>query len=105
LELQEGERVTDAPINLWRASSISGVVVDDAGDPVAGSSVQAMRRTISGGRWRLASTGKTGYSDERGVYRISGLIPGDYALVITSFHSSVPLSLLSAADETRRFAG
>ena len=102
LELRDGERITDATVRMWRCATISGTVTDDADDPVTNATVQVWRRMVTAGHWRLTSTGRTAATDERGVYRVIGLPPGDYALVITSLTSSLPVSLLLAADASKR---
>ncbi len=105
LELRDGERVTDAIVRLWRYATISGVVTDDAGDPVPGARVQALKRTVVAGRWNLVNSNQGANADERGAYRITGLLPGEYALVITSLTSTLPMSLLQVADATKRAPG
>jgi hypothetical protein len=105
LELRDGQRVTDVTIRMWRFATISGVVTDDAGDPVPYARVQALKRTVVAGRWRLVNSSQGGDVDERGAYRITGLVPGDYALVITSHASALPASLLQLADAVRRMPG
>jgi hypothetical protein len=101
LELAVGERVVDAVVRLWKFGAISGAVTDDAGDPVQYARVQALRRTVIAGRWRLATTGRSANTDERGQYRIAGLPPGDYALVITAMNATIPSSLLSVAADVK----
>jgi hypothetical protein len=108
LHLEDGARVVDATIRMWRFATISGTVTDDAGEAVSGAQVQVWRRAISAGQWKLTPTGRTGSTDERGHYRIISLLPGDYALVITSLTSTLPTSLLNIAasfqtmDEAQR---
>jgi len=102
LQLQDGERASDVVLRLWRFSTISGTVTDDAGDPVPYARVQALKRTIVAGRWKLVNSNIGADVDQRGVYRITGLLPGDYALVITSLTSSLPLSLLQVAEALKR---
>ena len=104
LDLDAGERVLDSAIRMWRSATISGSVIDDAGDPVP-ARVQVYQRTIVAGRWKLVSASLGGDTDARGQYRITGLKPGDYALVITSFSSSAPASLLHLVDALRRAPG
>jgi protocatechuate 3,4-dioxygenase beta subunit len=101
LDLQTGERVTDAVIHLWRHASISGTVIDDHDDPVPYVTVQALMRSIVAGRWQLVNTLRSAQTDARGVYRIAGLMPGQYALVITASNSTIPMSLMSVAYEER----
>jgi hypothetical protein len=105
LDLRDGERVTDATIRLWRFSTITGVVRDEAGDPVPGARVQVLRRTIVGGQWRLVNTNLGAGADERGVYRVTSLVPGDYALVVTSLTTTLPTSLLVVANAAKTASG
>lgn len=104
LDLERDERVLDSTIRMWRYATISGTVIDDAGDAAPGR-VQLYRRSIVAGRWKLVNTGLGGDPDSAGRYRITGLTPGDYALVITSFASTAPASLLSLVDAMRRAPG
>jgi hypothetical protein len=83
LVLDEGDRVTDATVPLWRYSAITGVVTDERGDPVVGASVQALVRTTVAGMPKL-SEGPLDQTDDRGVYRIGRLAPGDYVIVLLS---------------------
>ncbi len=92
LSLNEGERVGDAVVRLWRHAAISGTIVDESGERLVGVSVRAFRRTVIGGRRRFASS-NSGTSDDRGMYRISGLLPGDYLVATVSRQVVVPLSL------------
>jgi hypothetical protein len=105
LDLREGERVTDLLVKMWRFATISGTVTDDAGDPVSGANVQVWRRTIVAGHRRLTYAGQSDYADERGVYRIISLPPGDYAVVITSLTSTLPMALLTATATAKNSEG
>jgi hypothetical protein len=105
LDLREGERVTDVRVRMWRFATISGTVTDDAGDPVSGANVQVWRRTIVAGHWRLTYAGQSEYADERGAYRIISLPPGDYAVVITSLTSTLPVALLTATATAKNSEG
>jgi hypothetical protein len=83
--LAEGARVTDAVIPMWRMGSISGSVRDDRGEPAIGVSVWAFRRAMIGGRLELTfSGGAVEATDDRGHYRLIGLQPGSYVVMIRS---------------------
>ena len=56
--LADGERRGDIVISMWRQGSISGSIVDEAGEPVVGIQVAALRRTTVGGRRRFAQSGR-----------------------------------------------
>ena len=91
IELEEGERRTDVVIRMWKYAAISGVVVDEAGEPVVGVAVQALRRVPSGSGPRLQS-GSIATTDDRGQYRLSMLAPGEYVVVVRSTMTTVPTS-------------
>ena len=55
---------------------LSGVVFDEAGEPVAAAQVQAQDVT-AGSNDRLAGLAQT---DDRGHYELAGLAPGGYRL-------------------------
>lgn len=71
-----------ARIGLTRAAAISGQVFDSQGRPLAGAQVSAIvRRWVHGEpRWTLA--GNLGGSDDQGAYRLHGLAPGRYSVVV-----------------------
>ena len=102
--LADGERRGDIVIWMWRQGSISGSIVDEAGEPVVGIQVTALRRTTVGGRRRFAQ-GSVGTTDDRGVYRISRLAPGDYAVGMIASQVSVPAATVRQFEETAMSGG
>ena len=102
--LADGERRGDIVIWMWRQGSISGSIVDEAGEPVVGIQVTALRRTTVGGRRRFAQ-GSVGTTDDRGVYRISRLAPGDYAVAMIASQVSVPAATVRQFEETAMSGG
>ena len=102
--LADGERRGDIVIWMWRQGSISGSIVDEAGEPVVGVQVTALRRTTLGGRRRFAQSG-VGTTDDRGVYRLSRLAPGDYAVGMIASQVSVPAATVRQFEETAMSGG
>ncbi len=102
ITLEDGEKLGDITIRIWKQATISGSVVDEAGEPMIGTPVRALRRTYVAGRPRFVpvlGSPVTPFgvaTDDRGVYRLSGLTPGDYAVLVESMQASVPLSTLQA---------
>ena len=78
LTLEQGAVVTDAVIALWKGASIDGTVVDEAGEPLVNMIVAAVKRTSDG----VLTTGPTTRTDDRGMYHIVALAPGDYVVVV-----------------------
>jgi uncharacterized protein (DUF2141 family) len=75
---------------------VTGTVVDEAGDPVTGTSVRALRRVVSGRSVRLLATGQIGSTDDRGIYRLSGLTQGEYLIMLPSSTTTMPVSTIDA---------
>ncbi len=98
IELADGERAGVLSLPMWRHGAISGTIVDEAGESVVGLTVRVMRRNIISGR-RVFAMGAQATTDDRGMYRIPALIPGDYTVVVVSTQTSVPAS---TADEYNR---
>src|SRR5262249_12570681 len=53
IDIEEGQRVADVVIPLWRHATISGTVSDEAGEPVVGAEVTAFQRRVVGGSYRV----------------------------------------------------
>jgi hypothetical protein len=98
ITISDADRIGDLTIPLWRFATIGGTVTDEAGEPVVGISVRAMRRIFENGRpqFAVAGAGMTAETDDRGAYRLTTLIPGEYMLAITSTQTTVPQSLVEA---------
>jgi hypothetical protein len=74
--------VDDVVIELRRGAAISGVVVDDAGEPIAGASVMVERADPPAG---AVPPTRVGLTDDLGQYRIGSLAEGR---VLVSVYSS-----------------
>jgi hypothetical protein len=95
VELSADQRVPDANVSLWKFAVIAGRVVDEDGDPVVGSTVRVLKRNVVAGKRRLA-TGATATTDDRGLYRLSSLEPGDYVVVVPMTQGSSIDSLMQS---------
>jgi uncharacterized protein (DUF2141 family) len=102
--LADGERRGNLVIWLWRHGAITGTIVDEAGEPLTGIQVTALRRSIVGGRRRFVQGG-TGTTDDRGIYRIARLAPGDYAVAMTTSQVSIPVSAARQYEESMMAGG
>jgi hypothetical protein len=77
LQLGDGQQLKNVDFQLPRGSVIGGRVMDEDGEPMAGVMVRVMRYQYLQGDRRLTPAG-TAQTDDRGAYRIWGLMPGDY---------------------------
>lgn len=93
IQLTEGQKF-EANLQLPRGSVITGTVVDEYGEATAGTQVRVMRYVMQGGRRTLQQAGN-GSTDDRGIYRVFGLQPGDYIV------SAVPRNVGPGVDVAR----
>ena len=101
LELKDGERNGTVKIAIWKYAAISGTVIDDAGEPLVGVNVQALRKSYEIGRAQFGVNGNSASTDDRGVFRISSLVPGDYVVCVSATQSTVPVALAEAYAQAR----
>jgi hypothetical protein len=90
--------VADLTIPIFKFATMSGTVIDEAGEPIVGIRVRAMRRIYENGRPQFATAlaGMTADTDDRGMFRFTTLIPGEYLVGFPSTQSTVPQSLVEA---------
>jgi hypothetical protein len=87
-------------IHMWKWLTISGRVVDEAGDPIVGAAVEAWPRMYAGGHpWLNRVYATTGRTDDRGVFMLRYLLPGDYAVVFPSPSLTLPVDRGVSARE------
>ena len=98
--LTEGERRVDATLTLWKVAVIGGTVLDEAGEPVIGVAVQALGSTVIAGRVAYSPGGPAiqTTTDDRGMFRLSRLMPGRYVVVVPSTQTTFPVGLLSVPN-------
>lgn len=77
LQLSDGQQLRRIDIALPRGSIISGTVRDEDGDPMPGAVVRVLRYQYVQGERQLVPAGSAP-SDDRGLYRVWGLNPGEY---------------------------
>ena len=88
LVLRDNEVANDADIRLWKSAAISGMVFDESG-PAVQITVVALRRVMAHGRMQL-TVASSARSDDRGMYRIYGLLPGSYVVSMPTTITSIP---------------
>jgi hypothetical protein len=77
LQLGDGQQLKGVDFRLPRGSVVAGHLVDEDGEPMPGATVSVMRYQYLQGDRRLVSAG-TSQTDDKGQFRIWGLMPGDY---------------------------
>jgi hypothetical protein len=92
--LAEREIAMDVRLRLFQDAVIAGTVLDEAGEPAAGVSVQAARRVMTAGRARFLPISSSQRTDDRGRYRISGLPEGDYLVLVPQTQITMPAGVV-----------
>jgi hypothetical protein len=82
IQLGAGQRLDRVTCQIARGGVITGVILDEQGEPAFGTQVRALRYVMRTGERVLEAAG-TGQADDRGVYRIPALPPGDYVVMAT----------------------
>jgi hypothetical protein len=88
IEVGDAERVTDVKLRIAPLAVISGTVREVGGDPVVGTTILSFRRGVVNGKTGWQQFGRA-VTDDRGAYRLSGLIAGDY-LVCACARDPIP---------------
>jgi protocatechuate 3,4-dioxygenase beta subunit len=97
IELRDNPKPTVVRVRVWKYAVIGGRVVDERGEPVTGIPVTAMQRVVTGGSVQLQNVADE-LTDDRGVYRIAQLPPGEYVAGVLSSATTLPESVAGAFD-------
>jgi len=95
ISVADGQRVTNIAMTMIRGGVITGIITDDRGSPVPNATARLLPVEMRNGERvvgavsplglplnLLLSNGTMGRSDERGIYRLYGVPPGDYVVVV-----------------------
>ena len=93
--LSTGQFISDMRIEVFRSAVITGMVVDDGGEPIIGARVVALRRKFVEGQWQYAAV-ENELTDDEGFYRIFGLPPGEYIVSTPATSYSAPVKMLES---------
>jgi len=85
VSVADGQHAANLVLKMLRGAVLTGVIRDENGQPAPGVRVQAQQfRVQNGERMLMAVAGGSGEltdtTDDRGMYRIFGLGPGEYVL-------------------------
>lgn len=93
--LAAGQQLKDVTFEIAKGGVISGVVLDEKNRPSIGTPVRVMRWMMQSGERTLTTAG-SGTTDDRGMYRIYNLSPGDY--VVSAVPRNTAAEILTSAD-------
>jgi hypothetical protein len=83
LQLLDGQQLRGIDFALPRGGVISGRVSDETGEVMPGVGVQVLRYAYQQGNRQLVPAGQA-QTDDRGVFRVWGLNPGEYYVSATA---------------------
>jgi hypothetical protein len=96
----DGTAQAEVMVRVKRGGAISGKVTYADGDPVVNASMRVLRK--KDGKWIPVyvggRSGDRALTDERGVYRVSGLSPGEYLLGAAEEKMGIELSAQDDPD-------
>lgn len=82
ISLVASQRLEKLSVAIPRGSVLTGTIVDDAGEPAFGVQIRALKYVMRNGA-RVLEQAALGVSDDRGMYRIPALAPGQYVIMAT----------------------
>ena len=97
--LADNEWRQDIVIQIWRLGTIAGRVFDEHGDPVVGASIRGYSMELIAGIPRLLASSLVATTDDRGAYRLAGLVPGQYRIGVLSVQQTVPAGVREVPQE------
>ncbi|MEO6223394.1 MAG: carboxypeptidase-like regulatory domain-containing protein [Vicinamibacterales bacterium] len=99
ITLAEDQRIEKLSFPLHRGGVISGIVTDEFGEPAYNVPVRALRFSYRNGERIVAPVGN-GTTDDRGAYRLAGLLPGEY--IVNAVPRDSVATLSAQANEDRQ---
>jgi 5-hydroxyisourate hydrolase-like protein (transthyretin family) len=98
-ELDDNAATETITIRMWKYAAISGTVLDEKAEPAVGVTVRALQQQMTAGRRRLVQGAGT-QTDDRGMYRLSSLVPGDYVVVVPFSVTNVPTTTVDGYQQS-----
>jgi uncharacterized protein (DUF2141 family) len=98
IQIVDGQKIDARPISMPRGGVVTGIVLDEYGEPSPGTPVRAFRTVMRTGEKRLESAG-TDTTDDRGMYRIYGLQPGQFVVTAQPRNTGIGGLQVSVAAE------
>jgi len=105
--LAEGQQLKDVSLEVPKGGVISGIIYDEKSRPAVSTTVRVMQWSMQSGERVLNSAG-TSTTDDRGMYRVFGLAPGEYLVnavprnTSTTMVTSEDLQSLQRMEELTR---
>ena len=99
IRLAAGQHVSGLTLHLPRGGVIAGTVYDEQGHPASTIQMQALRAVITSGVRGFEQAGSVA-TDDRGAYRIFGLLPGHYVVAARTLAGRGPSAPSTTAENS-----
>jgi carboxypeptidase family protein len=99
IQLVDGQKV-QIRLQMPRGGVISGAVLDERGEALPGTQIRVLRYSSATGERTLQQAG-TGSTDDRGIYRVYGLQPGDYVVCAVPRNTNMAVNAMERLVEIR----
>lgn len=110
IQLGDGQKL-QASFQIWRGGVITGTLLDEHGEAIPNTPVRVLRYVTQNGVRMLQQSGNA-QTDDRGVYRVFNLQPGDYLVSAVPRQNTTQAvsaqqreAVLSALQQARAVAG
>ena len=80
IQLADGQALKNIAMRLPKGGVITGLIVDEFGYPSTGTPIRIYRTVFRNGERALTQVSSS-QTDDRGLYRAFGLLPGEYVVV------------------------
>ncbi|HEY7475614.1 MAG TPA: carboxypeptidase-like regulatory domain-containing protein, partial [Vicinamibacterales bacterium] len=100
IALASDQQLANLVVKMPRGAVVTGMVTDQFGAPVPNVGVRFMQSQMTGGERRLVAVPAAGsVTDDRGIYRTYGLMPGTYVVsVVPPPQNAFEIRQMSASD-------
>jgi hypothetical protein len=101
IAIADGQKLSNVAVRMPMGASISGVITDERGQPAPSVQVIVQQlRMVNGERTLVTPPGvpSTASTDERGRYRVFGLLPGEYMVTANRGGSPPTVPRLATTD-------
>jgi hypothetical protein len=103
ISLAEGQQIKNLAFSIPPGAVITGAVFDEKNRPSVATSVRVLRWSMQSGERVLTAAGAA-TTDDRGIYRVYGLAPGDYLVTVLPRNSG-PAEMVYAMGDWAHFEG
>lgn len=83
IDVAAGQTIERVDFSLPSGGVVTGRILDEYGEPLAGVQIAAVRSQVVGGQRRAIPTGRMASTNDLGEFRLFGIAPGQYYIQAT----------------------